>query len=79
VQELLGHHDVSTTMIYTHVLKRGCRGVRSPMDVLTSGDVPSKDPHESEGYSQTRSDYHARPRYHEGKRLKSPWERDLRG
>jgi integrase len=36
VQELLGHSDVRTTMIYTHVLNKGGKGVRSPLDKIAA-------------------------------------------
>ena len=34
IQDLLGHKDVSTTMIYTHVIQKGGMGMRSPLDML---------------------------------------------
>ena len=39
VQELLGHSDVRTTMIYTHVLNRGAKEIVSPLDGILGGNL----------------------------------------
>ena len=42
VQELLGHSDVRTTMIYTHALNRGAKDVVSPLDGILGGEKSAR-------------------------------------
>jgi integrase len=51
VQELLGQASVETTMVYTHVMNRGGRGVRSPLDRQDNVLVPEQNRHESQSTS----------------------------
>ncbi len=39
MQELIGHRDVTTTMVYTHVVNRGSLGVKIPVERMPGGDV----------------------------------------
>lgn len=67
VQELLGHRSVKTTMIYTHVLNRGGRGVSSPLDRMGRGESYA----DREGFLTPKPTYRGRskPPVQEGRAL----------
>ena len=82
VQELLGHRNVETTMIYTHVLNRGGRGVRSPADAILGvpGETPSpqENPIDPTRPMLTGAVRIARNRMLEGQHASTQWHNDLR-
>ena len=82
VQELLGHRSLNTTMIYTHVLNRGGRGVLSPMDALANqlegmSHVPSG-PLDSTRSRLTALVSLSHGRLVDGRLLTTKWRKDLR-
>jgi hypothetical protein len=82
IQELLGHRDVRTTMIYTHVLNRGGRGVRSPIDALAAEarveHAPIQAPPLPIHAGPTSAVSPSRGRLVDGRLLKAGWHSDLR-
>ena len=82
VQELLGHRDVRTTMIYTHVLNRGGRGVRSPLDALETAmggpPFPPREPTNSTHDMLTGPDSISLGRVIDGQFAKTSWRNELR-
>ena len=68
IQELLGHRDVATTMIYTHVLNRGGLAVRSPLDTLTSLPMPPAGGGEGVGSRGSGERVHGRGKQGSGRR-----------
>ena len=84
VQELLGHRNVATTMIYTHVLNKGGRGVRSPLDALVAAvDIATDHPASLDALGATQLMLTAPAqitsrRLIDGVLLKTGWRSDIR-